>query len=76
MTFAPPTRNRVDVAADACRRLATHLDLPAHQLGETCLAQGERERLAAALEAIEMAVAKVAAIAGMGMVSHDDDHGC
>ncbi|MEV4115438.1 hypothetical protein [Nonomuraea sp. NPDC049695] len=60
MTLAPagpPTRDPVDVAADACRRFATHLELLAHQLGEAALETGDRERLAAALEA----VAKVAA---------------
>ncbi|MET9247970.1 hypothetical protein [Nonomuraea sp. NPDC003709] len=62
-TFAPPARNPVDVAADDCRRFATHLDLPAHQLGETCLDPGERERLAAALEAVEKATAKVRTLA-------------
>ncbi|MEV6040544.1 hypothetical protein AB0L65_56215 [Nonomuraea sp. NPDC052116] len=59
VTLAPLTRNPVDVAADACRRFAAHLDLPAHQPGEACLDPGERARLAAAPEAVEKATAKV-----------------
>ncbi|MGW4963549.1 hypothetical protein ACWEPL_40575 [Nonomuraea sp. NPDC004186] len=60
----PPTHDPVDVAADACRRFATHLELLAHQLGEAALEPGDRERLAAALKAVEKVVAKVAANVG------------
>jgi hypothetical protein len=59
----PPARDPVELA-DACRRFATHLDLLAHQLGEASLEAGDRERLAAALEAVEKAVAKVAGMVG------------
>ncbi|MFI6744142.1 hypothetical protein ACIBI9_65750 [Nonomuraea sp. NPDC050451] len=64
MTLAPPARNTADIAADACHRFATHLELLAHQLGEAALEPGDRERLAAPLEAVEKAVAKVAANVG------------
>ncbi|MFI9847052.1 hypothetical protein ACIHFD_59255 [Nonomuraea sp. NPDC051941] len=44
--------------------LATHLELPAHQLGEAALEPGDRERLATGLKAVEKVVAKVAANVG------------
>ncbi|MET9250267.1 hypothetical protein [Nonomuraea sp. NPDC003709] len=79
MTLAspgPPTRDPVDVATDACRRFATHLDLLTHQLGEAALEAGDRERLAAALEAVEKAAANMAAaVNGCRLDGTEDDHG-
>ncbi|MFI7135138.1 hypothetical protein ACIBQ1_56450 [Nonomuraea sp. NPDC050153] len=53
---AAPARSPADIAADACWRLATHLDLLAHQLGEAALEPNEREHLADALAAVRQSV--------------------
>ncbi|MGV9386492.1 hypothetical protein ACWDRB_62575 [Nonomuraea sp. NPDC003707] len=60
-----PGRDPIDIAADACARVATHLDLLTHRLGEASLSEGERERLAAALKTVEQAVARTAADVGL-----------
>ncbi|MEV4581629.1 hypothetical protein AB0K16_51200 [Nonomuraea jabiensis] len=66
MTLAPPARDTANIAADPCRCFATHQELLAHQLGEAALEPSNRERLAAALEAVEKMIAKVAANVGVG----------
>ncbi|HEX4815365.1 MAG TPA: hypothetical protein VFV66_21695 [Nonomuraea sp.] len=65
MTSASPAWTAADIASVACHRFATHLDLLAHQFGETGLAPDERDRLAAALETVRSVVAKVAAMADL-----------
>jgi hypothetical protein len=51
-----PAGDPVDIAVDASRHFATHLELLAHQLGEAALQAGERERLAAALAGVQWTV--------------------
>ncbi|MGW3353261.1 hypothetical protein ACWDA3_59085 [Nonomuraea rubra] len=69
MTSPPaPPRDPVDIATDASTRFATHLEVLAHQLGESDLTGAERERLAAALELAAHAVARVA-----GLIAEDKE---
>jgi hypothetical protein len=60
-----PSRDPVDIVTDASTRFAAHLEVLAHQLGESALTDTERERLAAALELTTQALARVTRAAGL-----------
>ncbi|MEV5554968.1 hypothetical protein AB0L44_15070 [Nonomuraea wenchangensis] len=65
MTSAPGGDTPTVIAINGCVRLATHLDLLSHQLGEASLEPVELQHLAAALQEVKAAVARTATAAGL-----------